>query len=463
MGGFPFFAQFLETTGLFRAWVGECPLPRGSNRARSTVDVLGSAVLSILNGHRRYAHVTAIRGDGVAPMHLGMSGVVSEDTLRRALGALEAEEARSWQQGHLVKSVAPLLERPWVLDVDVTIKPLFGNQDGAELGYNPAKPGRPSHAYHTYLMASTRLVLDVEVLPGDEHSAAATRPGLWHFLEKLPRTHWPSLLRGDCGFGSEAMMAWPELQRLAYLFKLRQSPYVARLVAELDAEADGWVDAGQGWQGRESTLRLAAWTRTRRVVVLRRPRPQRRMRVRRRRRDPHQQRIPLEVIVLEHAAFEYQVLVTSLTESIPTLAQRYRDRADAENAFDELKNQWGWTGFTTRDRERCQIAARMIAQVYNWWTIFVRMADPHRHHEAITTRPLLLHGIARHTASGNQRFLTITHVHAKAQAIRQFFASVATFLLSLTARAEQWASRDPLTILLQRIFASAFGAVTPTG
>jgi hypothetical protein len=28
---------------------------------------------------------------------------------------------------------------------------------------------------------------------------------------------------------------------------------------------------------------------------------------------------------------------------VRVLAQAYRDRADAENMFDELKNQWGWT------------------------------------------------------------------------------------------------------------------------
>jgi hypothetical protein len=31
----------------------------------------------------------------------------------------------------------------------------------------------------------------------------------------------------------------------------------------------------------------------------------------------------------------------------------YRDRGDAENVFDELKNQWGWGGFTTQDLKRC--------------------------------------------------------------------------------------------------------------
>ncbi|MCP4283536.1 MAG: transposase, partial [Gammaproteobacteria bacterium] len=31
-----------------------------------------------------------------------------------------------------------------------------------------------------------------------------------------------------------------------------------------------WFDAGQGWQGAETTLRLQGWSRERRVVVLRR-------------------------------------------------------------------------------------------------------------------------------------------------------------------------------------------------
>ena len=65
----------------------------------------------------------------------------------------------------------PLLAEPWILDVDTTIKPLHGHQEGAVLGYNPKKPGRPSHCYHTYSMASTRLVLDVDVCAGDERTS----------------------------------------------------------------------------------------------------------------------------------------------------------------------------------------------------------------------------------------------------------------------------------------------------
>ena len=46
-------------------------------------------------------------------------------------------------------------------------------------------------------------------------------------------------------------------------------------------------------------------------------------------------------------------------------AQLYRDRADAENNVDELKNQGGWGGFTTQDLARCRLLARRVAVVYN--------------------------------------------------------------------------------------------------
>lgn len=45
-------------------------------------------------------------------------------------------------------------------------------------------------------------------------------------------------------------------------------------------------------------------------------------------------------------------------------------------SFDELKNQWGWGGFTTHDLHCCQLAARTVALIYNWWSLFVRLANP---------------------------------------------------------------------------------------
>ena len=172
-------------------------------------------------------------------------------------------------KGHLDDTVRPLLSEPWVLDCDTTIKLVYGHQEGAVVGYNPKKPGRPSHAYHAFLMAGTRLALDVVVTPGNRHTSKTSQPPLWALLGRLGREHWPSLVRGDKDWGCERSMASCEGAGLDYLFKLRLTKGVRRLAERLMARRD-WVDAGQGWWGVEADLRLQVWSRSRRVVILRR-------------------------------------------------------------------------------------------------------------------------------------------------------------------------------------------------
>ncbi len=244
LGQLPFFIDFLKTAGLFDAFVADCPLRYLSPNPPGKRDVLGTAMLSMLAGHKRYAHIAALRCDAVLPDLLGMKKIVSEDAIRRAFKAVDETEGAVWLRRHLQYCVEPLLAEPWILDVDTTIKPLYGHQEGAVLGYNPKKPGRPSHCYHTYSMASTRLILDVDVSPGDEHASRHSAPSLWALIDRLPRDLWPALLRGDRGFGNEEIMREAEARALPFLLKLRLTANVKRMIEKL-ASAREWVDAGQ--------------------------------------------------------------------------------------------------------------------------------------------------------------------------------------------------------------------------
>ena len=85
LGQLAFFAEFLDVSGLFERWVVGCPMSYTSNNAPDVRDVLGTWLLSILDGQRRYAHITGLRGDGVAPEILGMTQIISDESLRRAL------------------------------------------------------------------------------------------------------------------------------------------------------------------------------------------------------------------------------------------------------------------------------------------------------------------------------------------------------------------------------------------
>src|SRR5277367_5360093 len=122
-GQLPFFIDYLKQAGLFDAWVADCPLAFSSPNAPKKRDLLGTVLLSVLAGHRRYAHITALRCDPVNPPLLGMRKVVSEDSVRRGLATISEAKGLPWLQN--------------------------------------------------------RLVLRVDVLPGDEYNVAHATDGLW--------------------------------------------------------------------------------------------------------------------------------------------------------------------------------------------------------------------------------------------------------------------------------------------
>jgi len=420
MGQLPFFIDFLKTAELFEPWVTECPITYESPNAPSKRDVLGTILLSVLAGHKRYAHITTIRSDGVNPGLLGMKKVMSEDSVRRC-----------WEL---------VLSEPWILDMDSTVKPLYGRQEGAVVGFNPHKPGRPSHVFHTYLIANLRLVLDVEVQPGNQTAGKYGRRGLFELIESLPAGARPAFIRGDISYGAEGTMKEAEKRDIKYLFKLRQTRNVKRLIKGLFRDGR-WIDAGHGFQGAESSLRLSGWSCHRRVIVLRRE-LKGAVALAHKTGDGQQEFAFIETAE-EVKRYEYAVLVTSLSDEIEVLAQHYRDRADAENAFDELKNQWGWGGFTTRDIHRCQVMAENTALIYNWWSLFVRLAIPERHAEAITSRPLLLEAVGQQTRHGRQTHLMVTSMHGDHRQLRKILHRLTVFFNWLRANAEQltWAER----------------------
>ena len=448
-----FFAEFLSTTGIYESWIDSCPLlyAASSGGEQHKRDVLGTWLLSILAGHQRYSHITALRGDGVSPQILGMSKIVSEDALRRALARMSASASRDWLRPQLLSSARAALDTPWILDIDTTVKTLFGQQSGAEVSYNPHKPGRPSHALHTYYVGGLRLVLDVVVCPGKQHAAAHARPGLNDILDSLSPRQLPALVRGDCGLGNEPFIAELETRGQPYLFKLRQTAGVKKLLMRQFARKD-WTTPGpsdQGWSAVEDTLKLAGWDKSRRVVILRRASKSDVALTRKAIEGQLELLLPDQDVEV----WEYAVLVTSSGYPLEAMAQLYRDRADAENGFDELKNQWGWGGFTTQDIERCQSSARAVALIYNWWSWYCRAARPEARMEAITSRALLLAGVGRATQHAGQTTLHLTPMHAAKNALMLLIANIRAALSHVRKVAEQSPTTDRWKTLLDYIVA----------
>lgn len=448
IGQLSFFIQYLKLGGRFEEWVTDCPLKYLSNNAPKKTNLLGTLLLSILSGHTRYSHIGSLAGDKVNTQLLGMTKVVSDDSASRGLKRINEAEGVAWLQKHLLASYQPLLNVPWILDADVTIKTIYGKQEGAVVGYNPKKPGRPSHTYHTYLIANLRIVLEVEVCAGNESHASHTMPGLLEFLDKLPEEQRPYCIRGDRDYGSDELMAELEARKQGYLFKLKKSPKIKELINKHHC-AGKWTKFNDGFEAKEATVQLQGWKIHRRVVIVRR-------------RLSSTQQLAIEQNVsgqLELAfldgpedikLFEYAVLVTNLEDDVVSIVQHYRDRADCENYFDEIKNQWGWGGYTTQKLSACKLMARTIALIYNWWTLFARLANPDHHMEAVTSRPLLLSSVGRLTQSGRQKKLTISTQHGKADKVKQMCTRIHDFFCHLKEIAPQLTVEQRWSLILAK-------------
>ena len=438
MGGMAYFGHFLHANGLFDDLVDGCPLRYTSNNAPGKRRVLGTLVSGILNGAWRYAHLSHIQGDRLCADTLEIKGgFASEDSVRRGLRKGTRTNWLAWDawlSKAELAAVLPLLSEQYILDLDTSVKLVYGHQEGSEIGYNPTKPGRPSQALHVGFIGGLRLLVAMDVQGGKKHAACHMAPQLWKWVDALPPASRPRLIRGDIGFGNERVMAEMEAIGQRYLFKLKQTPGVKRLIERLWRQGD-WQGVGQGFDAVEGELRLAGWSAARRVVVLRQPvKSSLVAQTSRKSRQPELQFLdPSETTKV----WEYAVLVTNADYSLEAMGQLYRDRADCENGFDELKNQWGWGGYTTQDLERCNLSARAVALIYNWWSWYVRLAHPKARLEAITSRPLLLAGVARLTQHAGKSRLLLTLSHAAGDQIKAMIASIRKGLDHVRASAPQ--------------------------
>jgi hypothetical protein len=250
-----------------------------------------------------------------------------------------------------------------------------------------------------------------------------------------------------------------EARGLPCLFKLRHTAKVKTLVAQAQRAGGAWEKAGEGWEVMEARLRLTGWSRERRVVLVRETPAVAPVGANaRRRRDHLPAHLPGSEAWPQSSApwaGRIAVLVTTLDPvAYPAvaLARLYRERADAENVYDELKNQWGWNGFTTRKLAPCRLMANLVALVYNWWHLYVRLYDGEHHREAITSRPALLGGVARLIKHGGQRTVKVSLQHENRGIIVQAIEFVSNTLGRFHAIAERWNLEQRWTLLLTYIF-----------
>jgi hypothetical protein len=398
-GGLAAWSGFLKHLGIIERLADHCPVARTSPNAAPVREVLHSFLLGALVEGKRFCHVRWVMDDPAVATLMGMDRVRGEDALPRLGKGVDRESLRQWMNRPQTELYAALPDR-FIADWDATGNTRYGHQEDAAVGYNPHKRGRKSHHPLICVAARTRLCLHLEWRPGDTVSATDWQPAmekLWSHPTIRERL-W--LNRGDVGFGQEAIMAWHEVEsqkRPKNLFKLRLTNNVRRAIARVPWPLwKGALTVGCQ-QFAETTVRLQGWSRERRIVIVRTLKPV----------NPTPQDL-----FWDTPEDEVAVYVTNLAPAEATLQQvvlLYAQRADTENVFDELKNQWGFRGYCSQRAVVTELAARLVLLTYNLWSLFTRLMglNPGHHTEAIKSRRNFLFMAAQVVESGRQRTLKL--------------------------------------------------------
>ena len=111
-------------------------------------------------------------------------------------------------------------------------------------------------------------VLDVQVSSGKQHTSGHANAALGRLLDELGERR-PALVRGDWGCGNEGILLTLQARKQPYLLRRRQTKNVQRLVAQQFARQDWCRPDNQVCQMVEAPWQLHGWSAKRRVVVVR--------------------------------------------------------------------------------------------------------------------------------------------------------------------------------------------------
>jgi len=398
-GGFAAFASFLNRSGIIEKLVATCPITRTSNNATPVRDILLSFILTCIVEGRRFRHLRYIQNDAViAKVFKLQDGVCGEDTVRRFFMEIDSDAGKKWLDG-VYKILHTALPKQFIIDWDSTVTTRYGDQEGVEVGYHPMKPGRGSHHPLIATVAGLRMCLTLSLRPGNSHTASGMTDAMEDLLARLPSDRRPFITRGDIGFSGDPVLRWFEegKGKPYYVFKLKKSSRVLEAVHTVSEEQWEGARSFGAMMVTERSIQLTTWEKPRRVIIGRRL---------------IQRETPEESGTLFGVcSYEFSVIVTNLTKEqceAWQIVELYQGRADCENIFDELKNQWGLAGFCSQREHVTELAARFTILSYNIWSLFARFFGGKNHKEAQTSRREVLLFPAQLTESGRERTLQIS-------------------------------------------------------
>jgi hypothetical protein len=303
---------------------------RNTNSSMPSLRVL----VGLMGGARSISQCVVLWSDGVLQRVAGWLRIPDESTVgrlfkevgERHISELEtlvhAVRKKVWARALRAGCSCIAVQCQKWIDVDSSVKTVYGRQQGTAKGYNPHKRGAPS--YHPLLAfcTETKEILQGWLRTGSAYTSNGIVEFMKQLLAQLPDYH-RIVFRADSGFFVGALMDLLDAGGHGYLIKVKLKG-LAQLLARQHRTP---VRHQPGWEQCEFQYRANDWKQARLFVAVR---------CRKECADDHPQG---ELLAIEH--YDYFCYVTTEPLSPWQTHHAYGERATSETWIEEAKSQMG--------------------------------------------------------------------------------------------------------------------------
>lgn len=356
-GGMVLFQQFCRKLDLKRYLQNYIRWERRSSQYHPAQLIL-TIIYAMVAGMKRISDTRILHYNGYFQALLGLKDFPGSSTLRDFLKSLTMQETEDIRRLHdsLRNTIQRITGIPssLVFDLDSTVLPVFGWKiEGAKVGYNPTKPGRPSYHPLICFEAHSRNIWHGLLRSGDTHPATGAQ-ALWLAVKKkIPKYFYRIRIRADSGFYDHKFIEPLDEENVGYVMVAKMTTPIQEKVQSLRYH----TFRKNGWQVAQFTYQPHNWKKSHRFIVVRRPKPK-------------SEEEENQLTLWEFKDYFYHAFVTNLPLSAERIWHFYRPRARCELDIRELKESFPLGDIPTNSFLANQVYFHLILLSYdlvNWF------------------------------------------------------------------------------------------------
>ena len=350
-GGVVLFKELMDKFKI-REMIDSLPFPKSKHiNSYDSRTIIETFLANVWLGGNRFVHCEVVRRDRVISEAFGWHSVPSTATITRFFNKF------TWSVNDrvfpsLFKHLFSFIEtKDVILDIDSHVIPRYGSVEGAEVGYNPRKPGRRSHHPIVAFIDQFNMCVNGWLRQGRTDASNNLR----HFIEEtldILGNISVKLVRADSGFCNQRALKAFEDNGLKYIVRARMSRNVKRTLLYMLK----WRQLGEGFEVGEGQLKLWKWKESRRIVAVRL------------RKDVFKHSTGESLLiggVEVRPQWVYHAFVTNTYLSPEEVWQLYKGRANVENRIKELVHDFGIDQFNVKNFWGTEAAFRLCLFAYN--------------------------------------------------------------------------------------------------